>query len=92
MDVITSPENLQTTSGLSIILHGVISLRDAMSYDKIPFQIFSFQSYIGNKFRMEKLTEECKSSERTTGTIRDRKEGYIREIKEWIQIIWNPAK
>ena len=34
MDVITFPENLQTTSGLSILLHGVISLPDAMSYDK----------------------------------------------------------
>ena len=28
------PENLQTTSGLSILLHGVISLPDATSYDK----------------------------------------------------------
>ena len=30
----TLPENLQTTSGLSILLHGVISLPDATSYDK----------------------------------------------------------
>ena len=29
MDVITFPENLKTTSGLSILLHGVISLQDA---------------------------------------------------------------
>ena len=28
------PENLYTTSGLSILLHGVISLPDAMPYDK----------------------------------------------------------
>ena len=28
MDVITFPENLLTTSGLSILLHGVISLPD----------------------------------------------------------------
>ena len=33
MDVITFPVNLQTTSGLSILLHGVISLPDATSYD-----------------------------------------------------------
>ena len=35
MDVITFPENLETTSGLSIFLHGVISLPDATSYDNI---------------------------------------------------------
>ena len=34
MDVITSPENLLTTSDLSILLHGVISLSNVMSYDK----------------------------------------------------------
>ena len=34
MDVITFPVNLLTTSGLSILLHGVISLSDATSYDK----------------------------------------------------------
>ena len=34
MDVITFPINLSTTSGLSILLHGVISLPDATSYDK----------------------------------------------------------
>ena len=28
------PENLLTTSGLSIFMHGVISLSDATSYDK----------------------------------------------------------
>ena len=32
VDVITFPENLQTTSGLSILLHGAISLPDARSY------------------------------------------------------------
>ena len=31
---ITFPENLKTTSGLSILLHGVISLPDATSCDK----------------------------------------------------------
>ena len=39
MDVITFPENRLTTSGLQILLHGVISLPDAMSYDKIGFII-----------------------------------------------------
>ena len=34
MDVITFPVNLYTTSYLSILLHGVISLPDATSYDK----------------------------------------------------------
>ena len=34
MDVITFPENLQTTSGLSNLLHGVISLPDATSYER----------------------------------------------------------
>ena len=35
MDVITFPVNLLTTSGLSILLHGVISLPDATLYDKL---------------------------------------------------------
>ena len=34
MDIITFQENLQTTSGLSILFNGVISLPDATSYDK----------------------------------------------------------
>ena len=34
MDVITFPQNRKTTSGLQILLHGVISLPDATSYDK----------------------------------------------------------
>ena len=34
MDVIKFPENLLTTSGLSILMHGVTSLQDATSYDK----------------------------------------------------------
>ena len=33
------PENLQTTSGLSILLRGIISLPDAMSYDKNIYKI-----------------------------------------------------
>ena len=37
MDVIMFPENLYTTSGLSILLHGVISLPDGMSYDNGTF-------------------------------------------------------
>ena len=34
MDVKTFPKNLLATSGLSILLHGVISFPDATSYDK----------------------------------------------------------
>ena len=34
MDVITFPVNRLTTSGLQILLHCVISLPDATSYDK----------------------------------------------------------
>ena len=34
MDVITFSVDLITTSGLSILLHGVISLSDVKSYDK----------------------------------------------------------
>ena len=44
MDVITFPEHLYTTSGLSILLYGVISLHDTTSYDKhynrVSAQIF----------------------------------------------------
>ena len=39
IDIITFPENLLTTSGLSILLHGVISFPDATSYD-IFFSVF----------------------------------------------------
>ena len=35
MDVITFPLNLYTASGLSILLHSIISLPDAMSYDNM---------------------------------------------------------
>ena len=35
MDFIMFPLNMLTTNGLSILLHGVISLSDATSYDKI---------------------------------------------------------
>ena len=34
MDVITFPEILETTSGLSILLHGVISLPYVTAYEK----------------------------------------------------------
>ena len=39
MDVITLPENLKTTCGLSILLYGVISLPEAMSYERMFFEI-----------------------------------------------------
>ena len=35
MDVIKFPVNRYTTSGLQILLHGVISLPDVTSYDKL---------------------------------------------------------
>ena len=35
LDVTTFPKNRLTTSGISILLHGVISLPDATSYDKL---------------------------------------------------------
>ena len=41
MDVITFPVNLYTTSGLSILLHGVISLSDATSYDETRYSMTS---------------------------------------------------
>ena len=37
MDIITFPKNRLTTSGLSIWMHGIISLPDATSYDKIIY-------------------------------------------------------
>ena len=42
MDVIMFPENLLTTSGLSILLHGFISLPDAKSYDNDKNMPLSF--------------------------------------------------
>ena len=56
MDVITFPENRQTTSGLQILLHGVISLPDTTSYDKQFYQILKHlfmkmkQNFIGQLF------------------------------------------
>ena len=41
MDLITFPENLLTTSGLSILLHGDISVQDATSYNKLNHLILS---------------------------------------------------
>ena len=35
------PKNLKTTSGLSILMHGVISLPDTTSYDKKISEISS---------------------------------------------------
>ena len=47
MDVTAFPDNLETTSGLSILLHGVtcISLPAATSYDNV----FSVGLYRGNE-------------------------------------------
>ena len=39
MDVITFPKNQLTTSGLQILLHGVISLPGATSYDNLYCKI-----------------------------------------------------
>ena len=33
------PKNLWTTSGLSILMHGIISLPDTTSYDKKNFKM-----------------------------------------------------
>ena len=49
MDVITFPENRLTTSGLQILLHGVISLPDAASYDKISYSNPKIKSLTSNK-------------------------------------------
>ena len=43
MDVITFPENRSTTSGLQILLHGVISLPDAASYDTFKVKRLDYQ-------------------------------------------------
>ena len=51
MDAITFPENLQTTCGLSILLHGVFSLPDATSYDKWHFIKFRLFAKIKTIFR-----------------------------------------
>ena len=39
MDIITFPVNLKTTSCLSILLHGFISVPDTTSYDKTFFML-----------------------------------------------------
>ena len=44
MDVIAFPVNLKTTSGLSISMHGVISLPYATSYDKITIKNIKIHS------------------------------------------------
>ena len=38
MDIITFPENLKTTSGLLILLHGVIALPEVTSCDHSIYQ------------------------------------------------------
>ena len=47
LDVITFPENVIITSGLSILLHGVISLPDGTSCDEniSPMQAPDFLEY-----------------------------------------------
>ena len=53
MDVIKFPVNLLTTSGLSILLHDVITLPDATSYDKISntfLFLFSNKMWKGRGF------------------------------------------
>ena len=46
MDVITFPKNRLTTSGLQILLHGVISLRDATSYDNNNFTMVRLTGHL----------------------------------------------
>ena len=55
MDVITFPENLQTTSGLSILVHDFISLPEATSYDELSYtrgirKVLSMVLYLSNRF------------------------------------------
>ena len=38
-DVITFPEHLQTTSGVSIVLHGAFSNQDAISSDNLAYHV-----------------------------------------------------
>ena len=49
MEVIMFPENLQTTSGLSILLHDVISLPDATSYDKLCSDAFHQNTFTNER-------------------------------------------
>ena len=42
MDVVTFPDNLLTTSGLSILFHDIISLPDASSYYKETYNMKPF--------------------------------------------------
>ena len=46
MEVITFPVNLNTTSCLSILLHGFIPLPDPTSYDNIYISLFALMLYI----------------------------------------------
>ena len=45
MNVITFPENPKNTSGLQILLHGVISLPDVTSYDDNNYIHSPLQKY-----------------------------------------------
>ena len=49
MNVITFPENLLTTSGLSISRHGVILLQDATSYDQVKQPALAFSDKMISK-------------------------------------------
>ena len=60
MGVITFPVNLLTTSGLSILLHGVISLPDATSCDKLTVY---FQLSGGNSLKIFSLAIQFTKSD-----------------------------
>ena len=55
MDVITFPVNLLTAGGLSILLHGVISLPDATSYDKNQYQTKRIYQMIVRQIRYKDI-------------------------------------
>ena len=53
--IITFPENLFTTSGLSLLLHGVISLPDSTSYDKKNSQKKHWPGKASKRYLLEGL-------------------------------------
>ena len=54
------PKNMYTTSGLSILLHGVISLPDATSYDNHYLNMYAQSSSRARlKFGSELYTCTC---------------------------------
>ena len=54
MDVITFPVNLYTTSGLSILLHGVISRQMIKTYKKENVLTFIFLVFLDINFYRHK--------------------------------------